>query len=36
MNHTALLGSAVSALLGNKVRSILTVLGQVRIRSSNN
>src|SRR6266576_1708330 len=27
MNHAALLGSAVSALLGNKVRSILTVLG---------
>src|SRR5204863_8584272 len=27
MNHAALLGSAVSALLGNKIRSILTVLG---------
>src|SRR5206468_3858210 len=27
MNRAALLGSAVSALLGNKVRSILTVLG---------
>ena len=27
MNHAALLGSAVSALLGNKIRSALTVLG---------
>ncbi len=27
MNHAALLGSAVSALLGNKIRSVLTVLG---------
>ncbi len=27
MNHAALFGSAVSALLGNKVRSVLTVLG---------